>query len=221
MHGLLVTVLQLSFFLAARGLQNVITLTSEKPVQSISATFPGTYSFCFKEPKGLKLGRVFHETQITVKADEDYDFPWFSVRGVSTDDFHGNIEAVVLRLAQVSDEEKEAHVVPIHEKKSYFRDLLSSCPNPLLSKNRSECTMTFSPFGDACVTFATERPVKLVASVKRDVNHKLSLKLVCGFVLLMLAHALSKSKIFQVNEKPTRTCRLNNKLGPFVYCFVC
>jgi hypothetical protein len=188
-------------------------LTISNPVQLVNLSSSNVHSFCFSDHQNFRISDVFREVSIEVRktSPSGAEFPWFSVRGVSTDDFHENLENMVFNMVRVGDDERTIYHTPTHEKKSVVRDLLSSCPNPIFSSDRSKCRMTFSPFGEACVTIRAERAMSITASLDRYQNPKLVLRLLCGALLLYLAHPFSKSKIFQVCYSLYTVCSLNFK----------
>ena len=178
--------------------QERISLTSEDPVRTFVTTGSTTYLICHSETAPFDVMSAFHQLTVDVVAAENYKFPWHSVKGISNDDFHSNIETIMYKIFG-TEEEKADKVATVAEfRQGFFRDIVSSCPSPLLSTSRSQCLMSFSPFGEACVRLRTEQSVQLTATSERKFNIRLPLNLMCGLFLLNLSHPLSKSSIFQV-----------------------
>lgn len=138
---------------------------------------------------------IFDQVTVVVEAP-DFDFPWHGIKGVSTDDLHRHTEALVYNAFG----ETSANQLEFDPKKSQglVRDVLSSCPSPLFSTNRRKCTLTFSPYGTSFVSIFPKSRVTVSIFSERKFNPTFLVVLASGILLFLLAHQLSKSKIFQV-----------------------
>lgn len=161
-------------------------------------------SFCFNEKEpATSVHSVFREVSImvtTIDGGETVEFPWHAVRVRSTDDFKGHVGSLFRKLFGISlpehadgDDDDDA------DGDGLLRDLVSSCPSPFLSTNRSRCALRFSPYGDACVTVRTGKQSTKVRAVlsTNQFNVRYIILLVAGFVVIWFAGYLSKSKAFQ------------------------
>lgn len=180
--------------------QEKISLTLLDPVSTFVATSGTTYTICHTEKVPFNVMSIFDQLSINVVAREDYKFPWHSIKGLSSDDFHANIETIMYEIFGTDEEKANKMSVLSEFRQGFFRDIVSACPSPLLSTNRSQCLMSFSPFGEACVRLRTDQLVELTATSKRNFNLRLPLNLLCGLFLLGLSHPLSKSSVFQVKN---------------------
>lgn len=185
--------------LAISAEQPKLSLTPEEPAQSFDAMSGTVYTICSSQISGFNFGSIFHQLSINVVAPDDYKFPWHSVKGLSTDDFHSNIESSVLAMLG-TEEEKSRKISPVVEfPQSFVRDIVSACPSPVFHSERSICSMGFSPFGEACVQLRTDAPVRITATSEKKFNAWLPVNMLCGLGLLYLSQALSKSSLFQVS----------------------
>lgn len=159
-----------------------------------------TYTLCHNEYEEFNIVSIFHQLSIKVTTYQ-YLLPWHSVKGISNDDFHTNIETLMYQYFGTEEENlsKIKYTFQKSFQQSFLRDVISSCPSPLFSTNRSQCSMTFSPFGDACIQVKTDQSVDIKVDIEKIFNTKLPFFLLVGFVLLNLSHIFSKSSIFQVN----------------------
>jgi hypothetical protein len=184
--------------LAISAQQPKLSLTPEEPAQSFNAVSGTVYTVCSSQISGFNIASIFHELSINVVAPNDYKFPWHSVKGLSTDDFHANTESFVLSLFGTEDE-KARKVSPVVEfPQSFVRDIVSACPSPVFHSVRSTCSMGFSPFGEACVQLRTDAPVRITATSEKKFNILLPVNMLCGLGLIYLSQPLSKSSVFQV-----------------------
>jgi hypothetical protein len=139
---------------------------------------------------------------IHVNETNNHKLPWYSVKGVSTDDLHSHLEDFVYygmgQLGVVNARDIKAP----HEIDSYFRDAVSACPNPAFSKSRSQCTMRFSSSGHACVKVDlphdyTEH-LSLAVSVEERINMNFVYSFLVGISLFFVAGYLGYNIAFQV-----------------------
>ena len=181
----------------------VNTLSLKDPVLERAVERQSVESFCFFDTKSNHSIEEFsHAVSITLVAiDEEKkaEFPWHSVSILSTDDFHNIVQSVLGRLWGIETPEMDLHdqdtASHLH---NWLRDIVSSCPSPLLSSNRSQCSMTFSPYGKACVHLRTfDKSMKIRATLHRKFEIRYIYALVLGIATLWMAHECSKSKIFQ------------------------
>lgn len=195
----LFAMVQLLALLAISAQQPKLSLTPDKPAQSFNAVSGTVYTICSSQISGFNLASMFHELSINVVAPNDYKFPWHSVKGLSTDDFHANAESFVLSVFG-TEEEKSKKISPVVEfPQSFVRDIVSACPSPVFHSVRSTCSMGFSPFGEACVQLRTDAPVRITATSEKKFNIWLPVNMVCGLGLIYLSQPLSKSSVFQVS----------------------
>jgi hypothetical protein len=152
-----------------------------------------------KSANGDNMSGVYDSLQevvITVKTTSPTDtFSWHSIRGVSTDDLHSLLEAVVWKIFS----HESAQEFDVSAKQSFLRDLFSSCPSPIFSMSRSVCDMPFSTFGTACVTMVSDKDVSVDVHLSKRFNHRVRNYLPSGILLVYFSGYLAKSKIFQVN----------------------
>lgn len=143
----------------------------------------------------------FHDLLVDIELlSTEITFPWYSVKGVSKDDFEIQIEKF---LHQLFKDKNETYVeMELYQRKGFLRDILSSCPNPIFSSNKIECQMRFSPLDTACVLI-TPLPSENFVNIKVSLNfnYQYLIWLVIGLFLLLTAHEVSKSKLFQVRGK--------------------
>mmetsp|Transcript_25965 Transcript_25965/g.24819 ORF Transcript_25965/g.24819 Transcript_25965/m.24819 type:complete len:372 (-) Transcript_25965:24-1139(-) len=177
---------------------NVHLLKSNDPEKAFHTDGRSTYTLCNNEYENFNILSVFNRLSIEVITNK-YQFPWHSIKGISSDDSHTNIETAMYQYFGTEEENysriKDNFPEGFHQ--SFLRDILSSCPSPIFSTNRSHCFMTFSPYGDACIQIKTDQSVDMIVNTENKFNIKLPLFLLAGFVLLHLSHIFSKSSIFQ------------------------
>ena len=129
-----------------------------------------------------------------------HQFDWHAVKGKSTDDFHSNIKYLVFTLFQVEEEEKITDDSKIPNlQSSFLRDILSSCPTPLFSKDLQSCKLSFSTLGVPCVSISSQDmdlPIQIIT--KKEFDSKYIINLLVGLLFLFIADTLSGSGIFQV-----------------------
>ena len=174
-------------------------LTSNDPVKVFVASSGATYKVCHAQKAPFNVLSIFNQISIRIDASDNYAFPWHAVKGLSSDDFHSNIETIMYEVFGTDDEKDSRRLSSSEFRQSFFRDIVSACPSPLMSTNRGLCDMSFSPFGEACVQLKTDRTVQVTATAERKFNFGLPLKMICGLILLNLSHPLSKSSLFQVS----------------------
>ena len=156
--------------------------------------------FCYDHPEDLNVAKVFDKILINIKSVKNVDLPWYSVKGISTDDFHTHFQTIVFALLGGDKRSDMIESIDPLNKGSFMRDVVSSCPNPLYGSDRSECTMSFSTLGTSCATIVADEKVDIKAEVKRAFNEKSYLLLAAGLIVLALARQLAKSKIFQYSS---------------------
>ena len=177
-----------------------LSLTKEKPVQSFDASHGVTYTICTTQRAEFDLKAIFHQLVVVVVGPDDHKFPWHSVKGISTDDSHTYIENLMLPFFGTDEEVKAKNSPTIEFTSSFIRDIVSACPSPIFHSTRSKCSMSFSPFGTACVQLRSDKTIRLTATSERQFNPWLPANMFCGLLLLYLSQSLSKSSIFQVNS---------------------
>ena len=175
-----------------------IVLTASQPVVDFVTLGGTTYSICLNQENQFSVLAIFSQLNIDVVAPSSYRFQWHSVKGVSSDDFHSNVQRFVYGLFG-TDEEKASKVLTSSDfPQNFFRDIVSSCPSPFYSTDRSRCLMPFSPFGEACVQVRTDQSVQLMATARQDLNLRLPFSMIFGLFLIRLSNTFSKSSLFQV-----------------------
>ena len=184
-------------FTSAKNVE--IVLSAGQPMVDFVTSGGTTYSICLNQENQFSVLAIFSQLNIEVVAPSSYRFQWHSVKGVSSDDFHSNIQRYVYRMFG-TDEEKASKVLTSSDfPQNFFRDIVSSCPSPFYSTDRSRCLMPFSPFGEACVQVRTDQSVQLMATARQDLNLRLPFSMIIGLLLLRLSNILSKSSLFQVS----------------------
>lgn len=154
---------------------------------------------------------AFLETTLEMHAEgaKRSSFPFFSVRGKSTDDFHLNVGMLIQRTLL----EETPNIAESVDKSSLLRDLLSSCPSPIdfkiplgPSDSTAVCRMTFSSMGTPCVSIparasggggSSDIPSKVTIAVKQAVNLNYAYNLGLCLLFLYAATELSEHKTFQ------------------------
>lgn len=177
------------------GYPTTTTEVSLDSIQEYQIKKGETKTFCYTPEEQGGYSSIFDNVVVEVTASENFNFPWHSIRGVSSDDFHSNLETVVFKLmgeGQLLSEEKQL------SKHSYVRDVLSACPSPLKSKNRYQCAMYFSPYGRSCVSVSPEDSVSVTVYTSKSFNTKMVLNLLIGVGFITITSQLAKSKLFQV-----------------------
>jgi hypothetical protein len=145
---------------------------------------------------------LFDEVLIHVNETRGNKLPWYSVKGVSSDDLHSHLEDFVHLVLSKMGMHREREEKAPYEKSSIVRDMVSSCPNPLYSPSRSECTMRFSSIGTACVriTPPEQADQHLVMTVYAEdrVNMNYIYSFLCAAAAFFAANYLAYSIFFQV-----------------------
>lgn len=148
---------------------------------------------------------AFLETTVEIIATGDSDrisFPYFAVRGKSTDDFHENV-GLLIHLTLFKERPDIAESV---DRSSLLRDLLSSCPSPIDFKFQPAnaatlCRMKFSSMGTPCVSLpalsSSKSPSKVSVVVKQVYNYSYAYNLGLCLLFLYAAMELSEYKTFQ------------------------
>lgn len=175
-----------------------LSLTKDKPVQSFDALNGVTYTICSTQRTEFDLKSIFHQLVVVVVGPDDHKLPWHSVKGLSTDDSHTYIENLMLPFFGTDEDVKAKNSKTVEFTSSFVRDIVSACPSPIFHSTRSKCSMSFSPFGTACVQLRSDKTIRLTATSERQFNPWLPANMFCGLFLLYLSQSLSKSSIFQV-----------------------
>ena len=177
--------------------------------------------FCYQSKHQLlssyHLYHIFHDISIVVSERHSKIFSWHAINGVCTDDFYTNLNTFIHYLFDKNDEaidnsnestsgddgidnikvDKEPY-----EQESFIRDILSACPSPLFTSNRSQCHMKFSSVGKSCVSIKAHDDYDYTVSISimHHFNSNLVYNLIAGLVLITFAGLLAKSKVFQVTS---------------------
>eukprot|EP01039_Chlorochromonas_danica_P004828 gene4829-5293_t len=183
-----------AIFLCAWSKQPAIRYLELDKAEVVQWVRGGRYSYCYERPKHVSLPESFLK-DLVISLDSPSELPWYSVRGVSTDDLHSHLQTVAFTLLNETKTESEPHAV-----QSILRDLLSSCPNPLLSSQRKTCQMRFSLRGKACIFLTASEDIAVSLTVKEVFNGHYPLRMAAGIALIGLAPILAKSKIFQYSS---------------------
>ena len=145
----------------------------------------------------------FQEIDIDIKLIDSPELPFYSVKGISSDDFHNLVQDFLMKVFKIdmSDSNKgdEKQIVDLFNPstENILRDVLSACPSPLFAQNRDSCVMSFSPYGRACVGVATGKNINTAVKARLRYNPVLPILLAIGIFFLFSATLLSNSKIFQ------------------------
>eukprot|EP01031_Cornospumella_fuschlensis_P028110 gene28110-33942_t len=186
-------ILGLLVVLKVSSCANIVDLLLDQTIQKkISANDAKTLCYSPSLLSGIGPHTLFQDTVISISSQQP--LPWYSVRGVSTDDVHSNLERWIYGLFAPDITLLSQNP---HEKASFLRDVLSSCPNPLFNKNRSVCNMRFSSLDTSCVTVSLPFSTVISITVTRYINPQYFVNFAAGIVFFMLAHPFSKSKVFQ------------------------
>jgi hypothetical protein len=213
-----------SFESVVIDLNPTITATATSILDSYTISRNTKQIFCYQSKHQLlssyHLYHIFHEISILVSESNGEIFSWHAINGVSTDDFHTNLNSFIHYLIDknaainrstddisngdngsssdgndVIDVEREPY-----EQESFIRDILSACPSPLFTSHRSQCHMKFSSVGKSCITIKAHNDYDNTVSISimHHFNSNLVYNLIAGLVLITFAGLLAKSKVFQV-----------------------
>ena len=186
-------------FLSVNALEAKQYLTRNQPSLTFNANAGTTYTICSSETKDFSIASVFDQMTITVQVPSEHKLAFHSVKGVSTDDFHNNLESLMYHMFG-TEEEKSKETSPVVKfPQSFVRDIVSACPSPMFHDQRSKCPMSFSPFGEGCIQMKTDASVKVTAFSEMNYNVWLPLNMVIGLLLIRLSFYLAKSSFFQVS----------------------
>lgn len=204
-----------SFESVVIDLNPTITATATSILDSYTISRNTKQIFCYQSKHQLlssyHLYHLFHEISI---------FSWHAINGVSTDDFHTNLNSFIHYLfdknAAINSSSDESangdngsssdgnDVIDVerepYEQESFIRDILSACPSPLFTSHRSQCHMKFSSVGKSCITIKAHNDYDNTVSISimHHFNSNLVYNLIAGLVLITFAGLLAKSKVFQV-----------------------
>lgn len=203
---------------------NPTTTTATNIVESYTISRNTKQIFCYQSKHKLlssyHLYHIFHEISIVVTERHSKIFSWHAINGVSTDDFHTNLNTFIHYLfdkidtaidSSSSDDDgrssgddgsdnADVDREP-YEQESFIRDILSACPSPLFTSHRSQCLMKFSSVGKSCVSIKAhdvDYDYIVSISIMHQFNRNLVYNLIAGLVLITFAGLLAKSKVFQV-----------------------
>jgi hypothetical protein len=146
---------------------------------------------------------LFNEVLIHVSETSNHKLPWYSVKGVSTDDLHSHLEDFVYYVMGQLGVENAREIKAPHDIDSYLRDVVSACPNPVFSQSRSHCIMRFSTIGHACVKVALPQDytehLNLTVYVEERMNMNFVYSFLVGLSLFFVAGYLGYNMVFQVS----------------------
>lgn len=147
---------------------------------------------------------LFNEVLIHVNETNGKKIPWYSVKGVSTDDLHMHLENMVYYIMEQAGFQTDHEIKAPYEVESYIRDAVSACPNPLFSSSRSECVMRFSSVGQACVRITSAQEAKellhFVVYVEEKLNMNFVYRFLFGATAFFIAGRLGYNMLFQVQK---------------------
>lgn len=150
---------------------------------------------------------LFSEVLIHVNETKGHKIPWYSIKGVSSDDFHSHLEDYMYLIMQRLGSTAVREIKQPYEVDSYIRDVVSACPNPLTAKTRSTCIMRFSTIGHACVKIISpsrsDRQLNLTIHVEENFNVNYLYSFLVGAVLFFCAGYLGYNIAFQVRYSST------------------
>lgn len=158
-------------------------------------------------------------TSLMDKTNEKYSLPFHSIGGISNDDAHTHIKNIFTKAINIekdhvmidnyisNDDNNILYKIPFlsllyFDFRTFLRDIFSSCPSPIFGNtNRNKCTLFFSSFSST--TKVTVNPnnkeiIQLNIKTSYDFNNRLVVRLVAGIFIVVFAHTLAKSKVFQV-----------------------
>jgi len=205
-------------------LNQTITTTATSILNSYTISRNTKQIFCYQSKHQLlssyHLYHIFHEISIIVSESNGEIFSWHAINGVSTDDFHSNLNSFIHylfdKIAAINSSSDDSSngddvssrygrdIIDVerepYEQESFIRDILSACPSPLFTSHRSQCHMKFSSVGKSCVAIKAHNDYDhtVSISVMHHFNINLVYNLIAGLVLITFAGLLAKSKVFQV-----------------------
>lgn len=174
-------------------------LTRNQPSLNFNANAGTIYTICSSEKKDFSIASIFDQMTITVQMPSDHKLPFHSVKGVSTDDFHNNLESLMYHMFGTEEEKSKESSPVVKFPQSFVRDIVSACPSPVFHDQRSKCPMSFSPFGEGCIQIKTDSSAKVTAFSEMNFNVWLPVNMVIGLLLIRLSFYLAKSSFFQVS----------------------
>ena len=173
-------------------------------------------------PKTSKksLNKLFNQLYITVEGrttdNKPFQFPFHSVKGVSTDDSHshfyhifGKLIKKLLKNDESTDTTTTHNIITNKSNflRNFIRDIFSSCPSPLFGDGyRQACTLTFSPYGNTTLSVIPKAKKTVIMTVRgsEEFNSVYMIRLIIGILFLSFAPIFAKSKYFQVRYMCTR-----------------
>ena len=189
----------------SQTIKNEITLNTSPLLQS--GTSSDVLVFCCDAPnENYSPIYWFQEIDIDIKVVNSPDLPFYSVKGISSDDFHNIVQDFLMKIFNIDKADNnnnikgdEMQIVDLFNPSTdnILRDILSACPSPLLSQKRDQCIMSFSPYGRACVGIKTGKNINTIVKARLRYNPLLPMLLAIGAFSLFSATLLSNSKIFQ------------------------
>ena len=189
----------------SQTIKNEITLNTSPLLQS--GTRSDVLVFCCDAPnENYSPIYWFQEIDIDIKVVNSPDLPYYSVKGISSDDFHNIVQDFLMKIFNIDKADDnnnikgdEKQIVDLFNPSTdnILRDILSACPSPLFAQNRDSCVMSFSPYGRACVGVATGKNINTAVKARLRYNPVLPILLAIGIFFLFSATLLSNSKIFQ------------------------
>jgi hypothetical protein len=134
----------------------------------------------------------FYQIDIDIKVFNPSYLSIFSVKGLSEDDFHNIGEDIIKNILKIDTnnninekkifKDKVISLISISSE-NFLRDMLSSCPSPLLSSN-DHCIMHFSPFNKACIIVNNHKQINASVEAKLKYNQMLPIILVIGLFFI-------------------------------------
>jgi hypothetical protein len=138
-------------------------------------------------------------TVVGIEFPPGVEFPYYSFKGKSVDDFHDNLGNLIRRSwGERVDGETELiqSIDGGGSSGKLLRDLLSSCPSPLYGTVSSACRFSFSTIGTACISLPAASGV-LTVSVSQIFNVQCVLNVALAAFFFYAASAWSKHKVVQ------------------------
>jgi hypothetical protein len=157
---------------------------------------------------------LFREAILHVNELEGKPMPWYTVRGMSTDDVYAHWENFFYSMIETLGVKNARRIQAPHKIESYLRDTVTACPNPLFAPVRSECSMKFSTIGRSCVKITTSgnttEPYHFAVFVEEKTNPRFLLRFALGIGAFFVAGNLGHNLVFQVRTYHVVSITLSN-----------
>ena len=184
----------MSFLRLEDGRRDIVLVPRERSLVCVRREFqPGSF---YQE----YLRNFFEMTVVGIEFPPGVEFPYYSFKGKSVDDFHDNLANLIRSSWGESAVDGETELIQSIDgggsSGKLLRDLLSSCPSPLYGTVSSACRFSFSTIGTACISLPAASGV-LTVSVSQIFNVQCVLNIALAAFFFYGASAWSKHKVVQ------------------------